>query len=369
MLPITTIGTTVVVETLLPNVWPPRRNHEVLQEYQLEDGRLLVLASRNGRVTILVLREAKKRLTTLDEKETCPIIPDTGRSLRLALTIISGKITAIACNGSMVFSRDNPENVVSEVRIQKRISDKATDFTAKNISAVERRKGRLEGYVRAGGGDVRDYVMAALEDELKQLRDLLALVNRGGQHHWPGIASRVRLLVVGHNNMGLLQFAAALKSMPLILYTWPDPSHHRGGVPLYGFNLSGSPKQTESNPNPVDLDVWLRTPALRLGETKFTVHELIKQIGNTVGSHRDLNVAKSVAAMVRRPSLAGHRYNDMGMFIGSLADIMIALSRTVLKLRFQARQTNQLILRDSRLKRRQRSCRARLRQSSLVAPF
>ena len=290
---------------------------------------MLILASATGGVILTLLAEIDGKVSPLSEVLTVPLIVDTTRVAKLAFTWVNGAITAAACNSHFVYHPDEPDAVVDHVVLQPS-THPLIDLSEKNEAALSRRAGRLESW-RIAGGDpkVAAYVYAALQDEVGQLRDLLALIKRGAEHHVPGVAARVRLLVTG-SPMGLLQFAAALKAYPLVLYTTSEPFREVDQKALYGLNLSGSPTPRGSDINPVDLDVWLRTPALVIHGKDLSVSNLITQIGNTVGAHLDLDVLDLVAAMTRRPSLTGSRYNDIGAFMSRLAVVLVALGEQVL---------------------------------------
>ena len=99
------------------------------------------------------------------------------------------------------------------------------DYSEKNKLAVLTRRDRLAGFHRIPGKKTidEDYNFKKLEAETLQVRDLIALIQQGAQHHVSGLGTRIRLLIAIGTPMPLLQLCAALLSEPLIVFTVPRP--------------------------------------------------------------------------------------------------------------------------------------------------
>ena len=169
------------------------------------------------------------------------------------------------------------------------------DYSEKNKLAVLTRRDRLAGFHRIPGKKTidEDYNFKKLEAETLQVRDLIALIQQGAQHHVSGLGTRIRLLIAIGTPMPLLQLCAALLSEPLIVFTVPRPFR----PPIFdvlpmdknslGISCNISALANERLTNPIDLDVWLDTNAGNFALNKFTHKYLLSTIRNKIASHVD----------------------------------------------------------------------------------
>ena len=123
------------------------------------------------------------------------------------------------------------------------------------------------------------------------------MIRDGALHHGPGVAARLRLLVAQGNPLPLLQLCAADRDLPLPLYTDDNPSLSVPFSPstYIGFNLSSRPDDICRNP--IDLDTLLDLKAASIADHDFTHRQVIKLVGNTVGSHVDRDILPLVASL------------------------------------------------------------------------
>jgi hypothetical protein len=171
-----------------------------------------------------------------------------------------------------------------------------------------------------------------LKDEADQLRDLMSDVEQGKEYHVPGLGSRIRLLVAD-KPMGLLQICAGYQQSPLLLYTVANPDTPRPELsvsPNLWLRMSGSAISIGSFSNPIDLDLWLPHWTMFAHGCNYTNLEVIKEIGDTIGSHRDIGITQAISALIRRPSLSGSRYNDVTRYSLMFGRICLALADKLL---------------------------------------
>jgi len=311
--------------------WPPRQP-ELVREMQLSDGRLLIWAQPEARVTAELHFEHDEYIHPPARAPTCVLRANGPAFLLIIVRWRDRKIADIRINGHCCFNADG-EEAVSELLLPPPNSDPTCDYGTENEKARLDRSGRAGGAHpkpgRTPGG--RRYAIEALKDEVAQIADLIDQIHAGKEYHIPGLSARLRLLVYG-KPCGLLQTAAAHFKLPLILYT-----DERLGVgpppfaPDLGLIFNGSPARTFLSNNAVDLDVWLRFPALTIRDKVYTNLDVIRDIGDTIGSHRDPDITPAVQAMMRRPSLSGQRYNDVARYILAVADVVVALSGHVIE--------------------------------------
>ena len=283
-----------------PKPWPPHL--PMTMRYELEGGCLLVEVGigRRIRATLKHLVEGSASVKT--EVISCRIYP--GFSKPSVLTVAWSKTNGIEIhlNGTPVGFSDRLKKVPARHRIPETTDDTPprSDFSTRNEKAISKRAGRFgalkpkEGTLHGG----TQYLMAALREEAAQLKGLLLLVDKGEKFHVRGISSRLRLLVVRTGQNPLLQTAAGAMNVPLIVYTCHNPKVVNPVVPAYSVAVADiSAKPNLLTNNPVDLDVWLGLEAMQVGITTISHETLISDIGNTIGSHLDINILPSVIAL------------------------------------------------------------------------
>jgi hypothetical protein len=204
------------------------------------------------------------------------------------------------------------------------------DFSACNAKAMTRRHGRFAGSQPSD----QTNLFQALSNEVKQLSDLLALIDGGATHHVAGIAARLRMLVADGDPLPLLQLCAASIGKPLMIYTGPHP---RGGfpqddlAPSQGWATLLASSATEYLRNPIDVDVWLDLEGLRVGGKTTTNRSALRHIGNTVGAHFDAQVHPTVQ-MLRSVWVAngGTQFDLLIQYLFVIARVMKDVSERLL---------------------------------------
>jgi len=240
-------------------------------------------------------------------------------------------------NGTPIGYSDRSKKVSARHRISATTTDSdppRADFSAKNARAISKRAGRFsalapkEGTLHGG----TQYLTASLRDEAAQLRSLLSLVDKGEKFHIRGISSRLRLLIVRSGQDPLLQMTAGAMKAPLIVYTCHNPKAKNTVVPAFSIDsadISAKPNLLTSNP--VDLDVWLGLEAMQVGSVTIDHETLIGDIGNTIGSHLDINILPSVVALRSGSRLIGNNSLDfLSGYVINVATVILDLCHSVL---------------------------------------
>ncbi len=110
---------------------------------------------------------------------------------------------------------------------------------------------------------------------------------------------------------GLLQHCAAYDCLPLTLFADRYPE---APVPLDDalvFHLVGAGKADPVFCNPIDLDVWLEMPALTIARQSFNHLDVVKEMGDTIGAHRDDGIGPFAHALQMVRSGGGRRYRGV----------------------------------------------------------
>lgn len=312
----------------------------MVYEFQLADGEIQILIMPSERLLVNLYAGHGDNADLIDSVVSNPIGPPQNDILKFAVRWQERTISGIACRGLMVFNR-SPAFIESDTRYRPDHPRHVIDYTVENELAICNRRqsrDRLPTKLnRQNGGS--DYLIRALKDELRQLEDLLCLVSQGADYHLPGIAARIRLLTADRP-MGLLQRVASIAGLPLILFIEQPINKEKNKTITYWFNVSATVKSTSSHNTPIDLDVWLDCVAFHIDGDDKSLRELIKELGDTIGAHRDGDITIPVAAMMRRPSVSGRMYNDIRSVLAGLAELMIKLSQQLL-------QTMQIILNNN----------------------
>lgn len=230
----------------------------------------------------------------------------------------------------------NPRNVkLKSFNVVPHIPIHVVDHSAASKKAIERRRHTFGGTHpkpnRRHGG--REYLFRSLSDEFAQIRDLLSLMSAGQLHHAPGLAARIRLLIVAGNPLPLMQQCAASIDEPLTLYVGPqqtvDPDHPLTPTTavINAFPVGPSPISN----NPVDLDVWLGLPAIWMDGRILTNRDALKQIGDTVGSHLDVDIQPSID-LLRQQKVMG-QHDLMTMYLSQVGAVVMSLCEYLLERR------------------------------------
>jgi hypothetical protein len=273
--------------------WPLTESILVLNQ-KLNGYVLIISGEPDGRLRARLEMHGGEPLA---ETISCPVLVNGDN--RLVLTVI-WKLPStfqLRLNGTIVADAEKPDSLPEafDGRSINRSAAASFDFARENAEAHIRRKGRLNGthpiQNRVAGNFFDD--RASLSDEFSQIRDLTALIDRGQTYHAKGLASRIRVMVAD-GKLPLLQRCAAGLDVPLIVFTDPNPRERPPiTIDLSLFmNIDGQPRDAYSNP--IDLDVWLRTPGGSFEKKLYTHEDLIWQIGSMYASHADRDLAPIV---------------------------------------------------------------------------
>ena len=309
----------------LPDIWPAESLGLVF-ETALTDGVLAVFCLPGGKFEASVFRGLVGKPDLLHSIRTPTIRAAPRQPLVLRVRWADSKITAFDLNSESMLSP------VDEISIPDTPRERPLpNFEARNEAARNNRYSvglnlPINPKRKQGG---QAYMLSALRGEIDQIEDLLSAIQRGRDAHVPGLASRLRLLVSG-KPMGLLQHCAAFTKAPLIFYTNANPEELppiEGGIAILG---SGDAQKSRASPCAVDLDVWLKFPALRVGGRVYSHLDAIKEVGDTLGSHRDPGIPQSIQALQVMRTVNGTVYRDVQRYVIEVAEIILALCRSLL---------------------------------------
>lgn len=279
--------------------WPPVRR--CLAEQRFSDGALTIHQIKDARLAVEIYKTSSEGLLLADRAESCPIICHDPARIIFTVAWIDYKIAYICINEKYAYSTDGDQKVEKCINIRSKPFTPAIrkDFRPENQAAVEKRRGRLARWVRNPDRiqHGRDYAFLSLKGEILQLKDLKSSVESGKYYHLPGMMARTRLLLIG-KPMGLLQICAAYQDAPLTLYTTANPDRLPiGDATSLEFNASKDTSDPACQ-NPIDLDIWLRQFGLILEGKEYNNDLIIREIGNTIASHRDLDGQHSVSFLM-----------------------------------------------------------------------
>lgn len=294
----TTAEGTVAGVRRLPWPWPTKHATSMYSA-QLDNGRIDVDCDQHGRITAQLTSESDEVLLTVT---SCPLVLSEPSAIALFVFWNTAKLEIIV-NDELVGSNKSP--IPNEYHVEMNRTGEHYDFSAENESAIKARHDRLAGHggTPLKGGRQRsnkDAVFDALRDEIVQIDGLIQLIGNGGFQHAIGLSGITRKMIATGVPLPLVQLSAAFIGAPLTIYTHaarrrvlpselPTPSTH------LVFGARPTPELLYENP--VDLDIWLETPAGQVGGEYFTHRQLIKKIGDTLGAHFDLDVHPSVPAL------------------------------------------------------------------------
>lgn len=317
-------------------LWPVERN-QIIREHQLSNGRVTLWATETGKLLAELVFEHDALVHPNDRAWSCPIEAEPGAGMIIFVTWKSKRFIQLHINSHTAFSLETPAEVPPKIILAKNAGARAPqDFNSANEKARIDRANAIRGRggdtnsKRIDGGEA--YAFQALKDEAEQLRDLMSHVEQGKEYHVPGLGSRIRLLVAD-KPMGLLQTCAGYQQSPLLLYTVANPNTPRPALsvsPDLWLRMSGSAMSTGSFSNPIDLDLWLPHWTMFARGRNYTNLEVIREIGDTIGSHRDIGITQAISALMRRPSLSGSRYNDVTQYSLMFGQICLTLADTLL---------------------------------------
>jgi len=136
--------------------------------------------------------------------------------------------------------------------------------------------------------------MFALAEEVKQIADLMRLINSGGMHHVHGLSARIRSTICymkNKNDLPLLQYCASLTDVPLTVYMPGISWVNRGNVGAVSIGSRIFSQRMHSDDIELDLDLWLVLDQTVFGDKKISNNGLLRGFSETRGgAHHDKSV-------------------------------------------------------------------------------
>lgn len=93
-----------------------------------------------------------------------------------------------------------------------------------------------------------------------------------------------------------------------------------------------SPVPVPTCDNPIDLDVWLDLPWGRIWKATLSHADILTALGNTVGSHADLDLPHSVL-LIRSVSMefGGFKHDYLVSYVVRVGETVLSLCQAVLR--------------------------------------
>lgn len=84
---------------------------------------------------------------------------------------------------------------------------------------------------------------------------------------------------------------------------------------------------------PADIDVWLDLPAIWLDQKKLSNRALLKNIGDTIGSHIDIDILRSVDSIrqIKTGFQPSTEHEMMTDYLRQVGEVIVSLSEYVLE--------------------------------------
>lgn len=317
--------------------WPP--SERVLFEQVLQDGAVSLSQMRDGCLRFDVSLDESGSRMLLDSGTTGPVIPRTDNRVVVSAMWENSRIVDVRVNAKTMFSRKIEATIIQQLELDAPTTSVGrADFTDKNDQAKVGRARQLASWRRdpSRTQEGPEYAFTALTGELMQVEDLLQHVRSGKKHHLPGLMARIRLLLIGQP-MGLLQMCAAFVDAELIAYTgpYPDTKLDFQVSGFISFNILPQPERVLDNP--IDLDVWLRMRTAGVGERVYTNRDIIREIGNTIGSHLDLDVQDSVLLFRSSTVDVDQPMDNITRYVLQVSETVLALGKQLIASREKPR--------------------------------
>lgn len=322
---------TLVLSLVLGPPWPLGKD-AIVHSMRLVDGIVSVFFVADGSIGFEAKSDAGH---TIAKGRSCALEVESECDVAIAIGW-DDKGWSIVVNGTIVGGEGM--EMATPLKVAGRHQHPIRDLSSMNDRAFDRRRDVLAGSkplperVRTG----EDAVIHALKTEVLQLRDLTAALRDRKHYMIPAIASRLRMLIVTGRPLPLLQMYAALRGLPLIVYTYPEQGTvndftanvEAGGIGI-SFSLSSTPSYGMINP--LDLDVWLDLPGGSHDGRQLSNRDILKQIGDTIGSHFEKDM-KPVVAGLRAMStgMKGWEADHLANLIDQVATAILDLAEDTL---------------------------------------
>lgn len=321
-----TLGTVSTGSILIAVGFPQRLKAVELLAQQFIDGSLRAWIENDGQMHVEILE---------GDGATHSAAVDISGTYRAGINAIyigwsEGQIVSVRMNGSGLYPEAFEKSEFDEAQ---NCAPVPRDFSDESRSAQLNRKQKLAGFVRnpkrIPGGI--EYVFEALRTEVELLQDSIEKVEQGSKAHVMGMMARVRLCVIG-KPLGLLSVCAAHLDAPLTVFT----SNHAGGKfpisPVTQIMFDISEKSEGPLYNPIDLDAWLDLTGLQLDEKEYPNREVIREIGNTVASHLDMDIQPSVFFLKSGKTNFEIEMDHLKKYCLGVAKAVFALSKNLVQL-------------------------------------
>jgi hypothetical protein len=309
----------------LPAPWPPGRpnvHRQHLGAAELE----VYVGTDEGRISAILWERNGNNRMAIAEGKSRPILASGREIVIVSVKSERGKIE-FRLNGQCVTYLNSLDD--EPVMVQSNGGGQSSPFlrfAEKNRKQLARRAGTFKNLIEKKDKASRKHMFSSLAEEAQILRNCLEGLERGETFHIRTISSRLRLLLVKQGQVPLLQACAALKKLPITVYCPPYPDQplpFREGLMV---SITLDPLRANPEPpytTPVDVDLWLSFNALLLGDINITNHELISDIGNTIGSHLD---PKPIPAVV---SLRSGRIGSIEMTLDKLQIYFMNIAKAI----------------------------------------
>ena len=327
---------TLVVRVFIDQEWP--LSSAVVHKTLFDDGSLTIEVSVGDRVRANLSKDSSQGPSAGFSATTGRIVClDFPLMLTVGVTWNVSTGMLVYVNGRIAGSTVDPSLFLGTYPCHARFAKESdvANYAEKNARALSRRSGRLLPRLKAKAGTRLggpNYYIAALSDEIQQLRGLLKLVASGDTAHARGIAGKLRLLLHREGQFPLLQLCAAITHSDLLVFSGAAPEYVSPLEPdlfLTHSYLSGV--ETDRYFNPVDIDVWLGFPAIKIGPTVLSNEALIADLGNTIGNHLDPNILPSIDTLRAFFSGTSERLEDsLTQHVVGVAQAVVTLGDRVL---------------------------------------
>jgi hypothetical protein len=274
---------------VFPWPWPPASRQKWVQKEALT-----IFAETTGHLTVEITAQ-----TQVCKFTSCRLIVSHGQTTtNVGVSWKLPELVNMIVGKTFVISTEDASVVPSETTVISGVPGGERNFSEENAKKLKKRHDTLAGSQpvpgRRRGG--KEEAFEALRQEYQQITELLKLIDQGGgTDNVPGLLSRIRMVIAQGRPMPLLQLCAAMIDEPLIVYVPPitadrKPQEGAGDSFVYAISLVA----TDLTKNAADLDLWLDSRAAQYDEKIHSQREVINHLGNTIGSHFDLDIHPTV---------------------------------------------------------------------------
>lgn len=347
--PMTTQIGTFAMNFSLPHPWPIKIRKKAA-ELQLSDGIFQLWYEVFGQIRLIVYRSnGGDRPEKLHDVFSCRI-ENKPYSPILLFAEWSGEGADIVLsdweNDQIVGTSRMSVKAVGQYCVKERILDlsKQVSLSDLNDRAIEKRRSNLRRWAAAPRHtDLGErYVIDNLRIRTRLLSIALENIKEGDVDYMVQLAGMLRTLIADKTArpMPLLQQAALLLDVPLIVYTSGNPIDSQDSVNAHKIRAMAHmsfKKSMHEEPaflwtNAVDLDVWRdRIYALVTPDDRMTNGKLLWEVGSDNGAHFARDILESIRRLKEYSSELGEYPGDMLLrYLTDVGRIVLILARRVL---------------------------------------